>query len=374
MSDRFSLKDHLFNKKSVTYFADLFYINNSNFPKKQFIKNIIQDFPDLELKERISRMTKELKVSLPKEYPKALKIILAALPPELDPNKKDDDFGEFILAPLSQYIHEQGCNKKYLQISLLALIECTKRFSVEFSIRHFINTFPEETFDILLKNTQSKNYHVRRLSSEGLRPQLPWAIGIDMDYKKPVQILDLLFFDSTRYVTRSVANHMNDISKIDPEYTIKILKTWKKTNKQNSKEMDYILNHSLRTLIKKGNTLALELLGYSTNPDISIHNLTIKKTEIQLGKYLDFSFEIKSHKKQKLLIDYVVQYPHPSGRISKKIFKIKNTQFIKGETLIITKKQPFRAMTTKKLYPGQYQCQLQINGKLYNNFNFTLVI
>jgi len=102
----------------------------------------------------------------------------------------------------------------------------TKRFSVEFSIRDFINAYPTKTLAMLEKCALSDNYHERRLASEGLRPKLPWAKKLTLDYKKPIAHLDRLFYDSTRYVTRSVANHLNDISKIDAPLVIVTLKRW----------------------------------------------------------------------------------------------------------------------------------------------------
>jgi len=67
----------------------------------------------------------------------------------------------------------------------------------------------------MLNWSKSENYHHRRLASEGSRQKLPWCQKINLDYKKTIKILDNLYFDESRYVTRSVANHLNDISKID---------------------------------------------------------------------------------------------------------------------------------------------------------------
>jgi 3-methyladenine DNA glycosylase AlkC len=36
----------------------------------------------------------------------------------------------------------------------------------------------------------------------------------------------------------------------------------------NSKELDFLIKHTLRTLVKKGNIQALGLLGFNANPDI----------------------------------------------------------------------------------------------------------
>ncbi|MCI5051238.1 MAG: DNA alkylation repair protein [Candidatus Pacebacteria bacterium] len=371
--DRFSLKDHLFNKKSVTRFADLFYVQDSSFPKKEFVKKVCKKFPELELKERITHMTFELRKILPDNFSEAAEIIEQALPKELDPQKTDDDFGDFVLAPLGEYVRRYGCSKEYLKTSLDLLRECTKRFSSEFPIRYFLNTFPKETFAFLKEGASSDNYHVRRLSTEGLRPSLPWAIKIDIDYKKPLEVLDLLYNDRTRYVTRSVANHMNDISKINPVLAITTLKKWRDSDKQDSQEMEFILNHSLRTLVKKGNKEALEFLGFPSKPKISIIDKHIHTPEVVIGQKLEFSFTLHSQQKQNLIIDYRIDYVRKDGSTSPKIFKIKKGTFSKNEKISFTKKQPFRIMTTKKLYPGKHRIILQINGTQFPIGNFELV-
>jgi 3-methyladenine DNA glycosylase AlkC len=148
-------------------------------------------------------------------------------------------------------VAKNGCNEKYLQYSLETLAYFTQFFSSEWPVRKFFNTFPEETFEFFRKQAKSKNYHIRRWVSEGSRPSLPWGEKIAFDYKKAANLLDELFFDETRYVTRSVANHLNDISKKDADFVYTTLKKWEKSGKQNNKEMDFIIKHSLRTLVKK---------------------------------------------------------------------------------------------------------------------------
>jgi 3-methyladenine DNA glycosylase AlkC len=123
-----------------------------------------------------------------------------------------------------------------------------------------LNEFETETFEQMKLWSKSDHYHLRRLASEGTRASLPWGIKINLDYKKPIEILDDLYYDSTRFVTRSVANHMNDISKKDAVLVLDTLKRWKDSKKQNTKEMDFIISHSLRTLVKDGNKEALNFL------------------------------------------------------------------------------------------------------------------
>jgi len=207
---KFSLKDTLFNQDTVSYFSWLIFSAYPDFDKKNFTKDILEQFPKLELMDRIHCIVSMLNKYLPDDYETSLNILLESLPEELDPNKQDDDFGHFIMAPYSYFVAKYGCNKEYLDISLNALEQMTKRFSAEFAIRKFFNEFEEASYNKMLEWSLSDNYHVRRLASEGSRPNLPWGNKIWLDYRKTIAILDNLYTDKTRFVTRSVANHLND--------------------------------------------------------------------------------------------------------------------------------------------------------------------
>jgi hypothetical protein len=90
--EKFSLKDALFNETKVTYLANLLEKNIKIFDKNRFIKEICDEFPKLELKERINHIAFVLEKYLPKDFEKASEIIIKSLPQELDPNKTDNDF------------------------------------------------------------------------------------------------------------------------------------------------------------------------------------------------------------------------------------------------------------------------------------------
>jgi 3-methyladenine DNA glycosylase AlkC len=60
-----------------------------------------------------------------------------------------------------------------------------------------------------IKWAQHKNFHVRRLASEAIRPRLPWALSLTSFKKDPTPILpvlELLKNDESEYVRKSVAN------------------------------------------------------------------------------------------------------------------------------------------------------------------------
>jgi 3-methyladenine DNA glycosylase AlkC len=373
ISKKYALKDELFNPKKVTYLAKRIKKVYQDFDAEDFTNSVVNTLPNLELKARIFHIANCLEIYLPQDFKTAVTIILNALPPELNPNKCDGDFGDFIFAPLSEYVANNGLHPNNLPLAFNALSALTKRFSVEFSIRAFINQHPIQSFDFLHTLARSNNYHQRRLSSEGLRPKLPWAKGVDFDYQKPIEILDILCTDPTRYVVRSVANHLNDIAKIDANLTINTLKRWQSEGKQiQEKSWHYLTQHALRTLVKQGNPDALALLGFKKNPAIKVLSFNIKDFKITLNEYLEFSFKIQAISAENLMIDYKIIYPSTHTKISEKVFKIKSIKTEKNATITIKKRHLFKPMSTKKLYAGTHQIQLQINGKIFIKENFEL--
>ena len=373
MAEKFSLKDELFNEEKVHKIASEIKEVFKKFKQEEFELEVVNCFPLLELKERIYHIRDRLNKHLPSDFIEAKNILLDALPPELDPLLNDNDFGDFIYAPYSDFIATFGCRQEYLTLSLLALAEMTKRFSVEFSIRDFINKFPKETLSMLEDCSLSNNYHQRRLASEGIRPKLPWGKKITLEYTIPIKLLNNLYFDKTRFVTRSVANHLNDISKIDASLVIATLKRWKASNKQDEQEMNFIIAHALRTLVKNGNIEALSLLGYKENPLVKIEDFKISKKKIRVGESLEFSFMLTAQEKENLMIDYVIFFQTKAGKQRAKVHKLKKIVLNKAEKLEINKKHLFKAnMTTRTFYAGEHKIVLQINGKMHKEASFIL--
>ena len=374
MAEKYSMKDDLFNAQKVEKIAFEIKAVYAAFEQKKFEKETVAKFPELELKDRIFHIRDMLVKFLPEDFQEATNILLKAQPPELDPTKCDDDFGDFIYAPYSEFVTQFGCCEEYLDFSLLALREMTKRFSAEFSIRDFINEFPKEAYSMLEECSLSENYHERRLASEGLRLVLPWAKKIHIDYHDNLPLLDNLYHDKCRFVTRSVANHLNDISKKDATLVLDTLKRWKKSKKQNEKEMAFIINHALRTLIKNGDEETLAFLGYRANPDIRVKEFTLSDETIMIGETLVFSFEVEAQSEEGLIVDYIVYFRTQSGKYNPKVHKLKKLELLAGETIMIDKKHHFKAgMTTRKLHLGEHKIELQINGKVYASERFNLI-
>lgn len=360
----FSLADQLFNADSVGRLADWMAGAYPGFDRAGFVEDAVAPFPELALKERITHLAGTIDEHLPSDFDEALAILLDALPPKLDPTLTDDDFGDFIVAPFSAWVAARGQARQHLDDALGALRAITMRFSAEDAIRTFINLYPDEVYPVLMTWTDDDNYHVRRLASEGTRPKLPWAGKLTVDHTWPLPILDRLYTDSTRYVTRSVANHLNDIAKIDPDLVVATLARWQEEGKQDPKEMAWITKHALRTLVKKGDAGAFELLGYGDAPEISEVSLTFEEKTIAIGKAIRFTVAFVADTDQSLLVDYAITFPRPDGRSSRKVFKLKQIEVATGEQVSLSKKHPIKPMTTRAIYAGEYGVEVVVNGEI----------
>ncbi len=371
---QFSLKDQLFNKGKVKKIASEIASVYPSFEQAAFEKLVVEKFPELELMERIMWIRDALKEHLPQEYRTAVKVLLDSLPPELDPTQTDNDFGDFIYAPYGYFVSAYGTKKVDVPFSLTALETMTKRFSMEGPIRAFLNEHPKETLRVVTAWSKSDNYHVRRLASEGTRPFLPWASKIGVDPAVLVPVLDTLHSDSTRYVTRSVANHLNDLSKIDSALVTETLKKWKKLNTQTEKELMFIIKHSLRTLVKQGNKDALMSLGFK-EPKVQVEGFTVSPKRIAVGEAVTMKADIISNANdlQNIVVDYIIHFQKANGTKAPKVYKLGQYRLAPDEHVTIEKKHPIKLMSTRTLYPGVHTLELQINGQSFGGKDFDIV-
>ncbi|NNF64403.1 MAG: hypothetical protein HKN07_09090 [Acidimicrobiia bacterium] len=372
-SERFSLKDHLFNAERVGYLSDLLSGGIPGFHAKRFVDDVMASMLDLELTQRVEHIAAVLGQYLDSDFTVAAVQIEASLPPPLDLTLTDDDFGDFIIAPFGQYVVDRGLAPEHLDVSLLLIRSITKRFSMERTIRAFLNEYPTETMAKLEEWCTDENYHVRRLVSEGTRPLLPWAPRVGLDVEEPINLLDQLHADPTRYVTRSVANHLNDIAKSRPELVVETLQRWRSLGKQDDAELRWMESHALRTLVKQGHQGALELLGFVASPQIALTPIEFVGTTVAINSSVEFSFDISADTEVRLLVDYEIAFPTATGRTRTKVFKLKQLELAAGETVTVRKRHPLRGnASTFTLHPGTHTIAVQVNGTKYREADFTL--
>ncbi|MFA5980772.1 MAG: DNA alkylation repair protein, partial [Pseudomonas sp.] len=183
-------------------------------------------------------------------------------------------------------------------------------------------------------------------------------------------ILDNLKADSSLYVRKSVANHLNDITKDHPDWVLSLIEGWSLDNPHTA----WIARHALRSLIKQGNTRALTIIGAGAKAEVKIHHLRVTPAVITLGERINLTFSLESTAAapQKLVVDYAIDYVKSAGHRAAKVFKLKAFTLGAGEQQHISREQHIRELTTRKHYPGKHAVHVLVNGERLGSAEFVL--
>ena len=282
------------------------------FNSEPFCVEALDGLEDLELKERVAHLIRTLHDHLPEEFEAAAKV-LHKIPSCWDAGDADDPLAGFAAWPLIDYVGVYGKDDPEIALPLLRTL--TPLFSAEFAIRPFIEQQTKVTLAYLENWCCDPDPHVRRLISEGTRPRLPWASRLRVFEKNldPIfALLEKLKNDPSETVRRSVANHLNDISKNHPERVLELCRKWITPPTQ---ERVWMVRHATRTLIKAGHPDVFPLLGYTEKPQIRIQYLRVTPPKIRLGERVELDFEIKStsDQSQTFVVDYAVHLVKKNG-------------------------------------------------------------
>lgn len=334
------------------------------FSARAFIRQATAGLDELELLERGKHIARALADHLPAEYPKAIDVLLRSLGAE---HASDERVGMSSMAPFyylphTIFVAEHGLD--HFELSLRAQYELTKRFSAEWSIRAYIARDPERTLAQLTLWARDEHPHVRRLVSEGTRLRLPWASRVawlDANPGRVLALLELLKDDPTPLVRRSVANNLNDLSKVQPELVIETCRRWSRAG---SREMRGLVRHALRTLIKRGHRDALAVLGVDARPRLVIGDARFSAKSVPLGGEVRFSFTLRSaaRRAQDVVVDYVVHFVKARGESRPKVFKLKRILLEPNGSVSLRAKVSFASMTTRRHYPGRHRIEVLTNG------------
>ncbi|RXJ86657.1 DNA alkylation repair protein [Arcobacter sp. CECT 8985] len=344
------LLKNVYTKDYIENLANNISIFYEKFEKQNFIKTIFcKNWDNYELKQRMRHIAKSLNTFLPFSYEKQIEIL----------KEVSKEFSSFESMFFQDFVEVYGLDN--FDISMQALEVFTIDSSSEFAIRAFILKYEDKTMKQMKKWAKSENEHIRRLASEGCRPRLPWAVALQNFKNNPsklFEIIEILKTDKSKYVQKSVANNLNDISKDNPDLIIEFVKN----NLGNSSTLDWICKHASRTLLKKGNKQILELFSYGKTDHINILNFAYDKI-VNIDDYLNFSFEIDSFETiGNVRVEYIIYYLKSNNIHNKKVFMISQNE-IKSKYKKFSKKQSFKNMTTRKHYLGKHYISIMINGK-----------
>jgi 3-methyladenine DNA glycosylase AlkC len=334
-----------------------------DFAARRFITRACDGLDALELLDRGRHIARALATHLPPSYPNAVAVLLRSLGPEHDSDELlGAGMAPFFYLPHTIIVAEHGLDD--FELSMQAQYELTKRFSAEASIRPFIARYPEPTLDRLRSWISDPSPHVRRLVSEGTRLRLPWAPRVpwlDEHPERIVALLELLKDDPAPLVRRSVANNLNDLGKVHPDLLIRTCRSWLDGA---SPERRALVEHALRSAVKRGDPAALRLLGYGQQTSVAIEDVRISPRRVAIGGRVTIAFVLRSRSRQPqdVLVDLAVHFVKAGGRSSRKVFKVKRLTVPARGCVPLATSVSVAVHTTRTPRPGRHAVEVMVNG------------
>jgi len=332
------------------------------FDARKFVADALKGYDELALMPRGKHIARALHRHLPPDYSKAVDILLASL---AQPHGRDPGLtlGSFLFLPHTMFVAEFGLD--HFEDSMRAQHALTQRFTAEFSIRAFLQKHEAATLARFKQWASDPSEHVRRLVSEGSRPRLPWASRLPAFQKDPAPVLGLLELlkdDPALYVRRSVANNLNDIGKDHPDVLAATAKKWLKGA---SDERRWIVQHALRSAVKRGEAGALDVLGFGKSAEATVSEARITPKRVVMGEKVHIAFDVTntSTKPQRVLVDFCIHYVKASGKTGAKVFKLKVLDLMPGQTVRLGKTVSTVEMTTRKHHAGKHRVDVLLNGQ-----------
>ncbi len=348
-----------FHRRTAAQLAAL----HPRFDAARFLAHTLDGLGQRELMARLQRCADAFHLALPLPFPEQL-AVLRAHAPQIGHN--------FVGIWPCAHVATHGLDQPAL--ALPALRELTRHGSAEFAIRPFLVRDLAGTLAVMREwAADPADEHARRLASEGCRPRLPWGLRLQAlvaDPRPALPLLEALRSDPSLYVRKSVANHLNDITKDHPELVLDLVSAWDRSDPRSA----WIVRHGLRTLVKRAHPRALGLLGAGAAPRLRA-TLAVAPRRIRLGDTVTFTAKLLSDsgRAQSLIVDYVLHYARASGRASAKVFKWAALELPAGKELVLTKRQTIRDFSTRRHHPGRHRVELQVNGRRLAETAFTLL-
>ncbi|MFP7366028.1 DNA alkylation repair protein [Corynebacterium callunae] len=360
--------DELLGKGVVT---DLHEILDHAYPAGEFPQLAVasQNLKGLALRERSDHIADAILADTPQQWATFRNIILKA-------RDAEPGLDGWMVWPITVAVARRAIeadNSQAFEEGLDLLASLTSRLSAEFALRLMLRADVTRTLKKAQTWAQSADEHVRRLASEGTRPYLPWALRIPQlqeNHGITLPILHALYQDESEDVRRSVANHLNDLSRDIPEAVVETVQEWSQSS---TPETEKLVKHALRTLIKKGHPGALAVLGFSSQA-VEISRLELHTPNISFPGELEFSAELhnKGADTAQVAIDYVVYHLKANGTRTPKTFKLTTLTLQTGEKKQMRRRHAFKPISTRRYYDGTHTVALQVNGQQSTELPFEL--
>ena len=335
------------------------------FPSQRFTRGVAAALEPLELLARADLLAERLVTTLPARFDEAAAVLWGGL--------EAPTFTGWMTLPCGMFVPKRGLAEPEVALPLLAGL--TPRWSAEFPIRPFIERHPTLTYDHLHRWTGHDDEHVRRLVSEGTRPRLPWAPvlrGLVADPGPNIPLLDALVDDPSAYVRRSVANHLNDISKDHPDLAVELAERWAGRGDTGA----WVARHGLRTLVKRGDRRALAVVGADADVPVELVELSVDRREVAIGESVTFGLVVRAPAGSvgcDAIIDYRVHFAGTRAAKAPKVFKLTRRRLEPGRPVEITRAHRFEHVSIRRIHPGPHRIDIQVNGAVLGSIDVAVV-
>lgn len=323
------------------------------FDGERFTSGLAADLPPLELMDRVAFLAGRLAEVLPPQFIDAAAVLWGAL--------ESDTFTDWMILPCGRYVADAGLAHPDVALPLLAGL--TPRWSSEFAVRPFIEHHLDIAYAHFRRWASDPDEHVRRLVSEGTRPRLPWASRLRTLMADPspnIELLDQLAGDPSEYVRRSVANHLNDISKDHPDLAVEIARRWTRHGHT------WVVRHGLRSMVKAGDPEAMSLLGVATDARIRLTDLRVEPDSVAIGDEITLAFvlQLEEAAAVEAIVDYRVHYAGANGARRPRVFKLARRTLEPGTPEELTRRHAFKPVSIRRIYPGRHTIDVWVNGRV----------
>lgn len=336
------------------------------FPAEEFARAVLDErWEGLGLKARWRQVTLRLGEYLPGDFGAAIAILDCAV------CRVAANCDGLIYFVFPDFVEVFGQAEEDWDVSVSALARYTRYSSSEFAVRAFILRDEARMMEQMYAWSRDGDEHVRRLASEGCRPQLPWGRALESFKRDPapvLPVLEQLKNDPSAYVRRSVANNLNDISKTHPDVALRLARAWYGKNAHT----DGVVKHGCRTLLKKGDPDALSIFGYGARGAVFVRDFALGSESVAPGGELVFSFSLEAREAAKVRLEYGIDYVRAGGKRNRKIFQIAETRLKGGETKPYVRRQSFAELSVRKHYAGIHSVALIVNGEERGSLDFEL--
>jgi 3-methyladenine DNA glycosylase AlkC len=369
---------HSLGPQAVATLAEAISRVDGGFESARFQAAATTGLEPLALKVRVAHVATALEDTLTaqgRDFTSVAALLSEVARAQLDPpSPAPPALRGFAAWPLFDLVPRLGLEERALGLETLRRL--TPLFSAEFAVRPFLARWGQLALDEMTPWATDPNEHVRRLFSEGTRTRLPWATRVPFLSELPGRVLPLLTplaSDPSLYVRKSVANHLNDVSRDDVDCALATARVWLAAEGDPSARANraWVVKHALRTRVKAGDGGALALLGHGgEGPQRA--SLSAAPVRVPWSGTVTLEARLEARGAASWVVDWALVLASARGAARRKVMKWTTLQVDAGEAVVLRRTYAFKPITTRVYYPGAHAAELLVNGQVVARADFVL--